>query len=85
MIIALNFPTKSLGFVYKICFVPHRYVDAGTLMNNYAHIFDLLTRLRQVSTIVEMQKYTFVISTQYCVIAICQFFIFGNQIIPAGI
>ncbi|KAJ3705333.1 hypothetical protein LUZ61_009038 [Rhynchospora tenuis] len=23
------------------------YVDAGTLMNNYAHIFDLLTRLRQ--------------------------------------
>ncbi|GJN11652.1 hypothetical protein PR202_ga29856 [Eleusine coracana subsp. coracana] len=24
-----------------------RYVAAGTLMNNYAHIFDLLTRLRQ--------------------------------------
>ncbi|XP_020399227.1 DNA repair protein RAD16 [Zea mays] len=23
------------------------YVDAGTLLNNYAHIFDLLTRLRQ--------------------------------------
>ncbi|KAG9439696.1 hypothetical protein H6P81_019861 [Aristolochia fimbriata] len=23
------------------------YVDSGTLMNNYAHIFDLLTRLRQ--------------------------------------
>ncbi|KAF8391562.1 hypothetical protein HHK36_023868 [Tetracentron sinense] len=23
------------------------YVEAGTLMNNYAHIFDLLTRLRQ--------------------------------------
>ncbi|XP_071736737.1 DNA repair protein RAD16 [Rutidosis leptorrhynchoides] len=23
------------------------YIDAGTLMNNYAHIFDLLTRLRQ--------------------------------------
>lgn len=25
-----------------------RYVEAGTVMNNYAHIFDLLTRLRQV-------------------------------------
>lgn len=25
-----------------------RYVQAGTVMNNYAHIFDLLTRLRQV-------------------------------------
>jgi hypothetical protein len=25
-----------------------RYVEAQTLMNNYAHIFDLLTRLRQV-------------------------------------
>ncbi|KAF3647952.1 putative transcription factor bHLH84-like [Capsicum annuum] len=24
------------------------YIQAGTLMNNYAHIFDLLTRLRQV-------------------------------------
>ncbi|KAL0911368.1 hypothetical protein M5K25_019504 [Dendrobium thyrsiflorum] len=23
------------------------YAEAGTLMNNYAHIFDLLTRLRQ--------------------------------------
>ncbi|KAF9601153.1 hypothetical protein IFM89_017058 [Coptis chinensis] len=23
------------------------YIEAGTLMNNYAHIFDLLTRLRQ--------------------------------------
>lgn len=30
-----------------------RYVDAGTLMNNYAHIFDLLTRLRQVSLLEE--------------------------------
>jgi len=28
-----------------------RYIEAGTLMNNYAHIFDLLTRLRQVSGI----------------------------------
>nr|AAB71467.1 Similar to Saccharomyces RAD16 (gb/X78993) [Arabidopsis thaliana] len=27
------------------------YIEAGTLMNNYAHIFDLLTRLRQVSGI----------------------------------
>lgn len=25
-----------------------RYIAANTLMNNYAHIFDLLTRLRQV-------------------------------------
>ncbi|XP_047944157.1 uncharacterized protein LOC125190798 isoform X2 [Salvia hispanica] len=24
------------------------YVDAGTLLNNYAHIFDLLRRLRQL-------------------------------------
>lgn len=24
------------------------YVAEGTVMNNYAHIFDLLTRLRQV-------------------------------------
>ena len=24
------------------------YITAGTLLNNYAHIFDLLTRLRQV-------------------------------------
>ncbi|XP_055810852.1 DNA repair protein RAD16-like isoform X2 [Solanum dulcamara] len=26
------------------------YIQAGTLMNNYAHIFDLLTRLRQVTS-----------------------------------
>ena len=25
------------------------YVETGTLLNNYAHIFDLLIRLRQVS------------------------------------
>ena len=25
------------------------YVDTGTVLNNYAHIFDLLIRLRQVS------------------------------------
>ncbi|KAF9590105.1 hypothetical protein IFM89_030853 [Coptis chinensis] len=25
----------------------HKYIEAGTLMNNYAHIFDLLTRLGQ--------------------------------------
>lgn len=24
-----------------------RYVDSGTVLNNYAHIFDLLIRLRQ--------------------------------------
>lgn len=24
------------------------YVDSGTVLNNYAHIFDLLIRLRQV-------------------------------------
>ena len=42
----INF-LKSLA-LYVIYSVPYRYVDAGTLMNNYAHIFDLLTRLRQV-------------------------------------
>jgi hypothetical protein len=26
------------------------YVDSGTVLNNYAHIFDLLIRLRQVGT-----------------------------------
>ena len=26
------------------------YVQAGTLLNNYAHIFDLLTRLRQATS-----------------------------------
>lgn len=25
------------------------YIQAGTVVNNYAHIFDLLIRLRQVS------------------------------------
>ncbi|PWZ10925.1 Pre-mRNA splicing factor SR-like 1 [Zea mays] len=37
-------------YFYKDCsceILDTRYVDAGTLMNNYAHIFDLLTRLRQ--------------------------------------
>lgn len=27
------------------------YVEAGTLLNNYAHVLDLLTRLRQVSVL----------------------------------
>lgn len=34
-----------------------RYVEAGTLMNNYAHIFDLLTRLRQVNFIIPSYRY----------------------------
>jgi len=35
--------------LYKFAFILYRYVKAGTIMNNYAHIFDLLTRLRQVN------------------------------------
>jgi len=35
-------------FLKSYTFSFGRYVGAGTLMNNYAHIFDLLTRLRQV-------------------------------------
>ena len=38
---------KLVIFTFALLFC--RYVVAGTLMNNYAHIFDLLTRLRQVS------------------------------------
>uniref|UniRef100_A0A804QVC2 SNF2 N-terminal domain-containing protein n=1 Tax=Zea mays TaxID=4577 RepID=A0A804QVC2_MAIZE len=37
------------------------YVDAGTLMNNYAHIFDLLTRLRQVSYITSFYGCTYIL------------------------
>ncbi|KAI3440741.1 RING-type domain-containing protein [Psidium guajava] len=42
---------------YGICFwvnsldsilLPCRYVEAGTVMTNYAHFFDILTHLRQV-------------------------------------
>jgi hypothetical protein len=39
----LRFFRKSLNTFFS------RYVVAGTLLNNYAHIFDLLTRLRQVN------------------------------------
>ena len=39
----------TLGIVSLVCFLHFRYVEANTLMNNYAHIFDLLTRLRQVN------------------------------------
>lgn len=34
---------------FKFMLFLFRYVQAGTVMNNYAHIFDLLTRLRQVN------------------------------------
>ncbi|PPS12587.1 hypothetical protein GOBAR_AA08050 [Gossypium barbadense] len=33
------------------------YVQAGTVMNNYAHIFDLLTRLRQVEPLPNLLAY----------------------------
>ncbi|KAF9590431.1 hypothetical protein IFM89_035266 [Coptis chinensis] len=32
---------------YESLYSDSQYIEAGTLMNNYAHIFDLLTRLRQ--------------------------------------
>ena len=37
------------GCVQIFHFLLYRYVEENTLMNNYAHIFDLLTRLRQVN------------------------------------
>jgi hypothetical protein len=44
----LRFFSKSLKTVFS------RYVVAGTLLNNYAHIFDLLTRLRQVNSLIKI-------------------------------
>ncbi|KAG8080406.1 hypothetical protein GUJ93_ZPchr0007g3474 [Zizania palustris] len=46
-----SFDKKEMEFYEALytqsCTQFDSYVDAGTLMNNYAHIFDLLTRLRQ--------------------------------------
>lgn len=38
-----------IEWLYICAYFLCSYVQAGTVMNNYAHIFDLLTRLRQVN------------------------------------
>lgn len=44
------------------------YVESGTVLNNYAHIFDLLIRLRQVSFTTDSTQHLYpcccVLSTQ---------------------
>ena len=45
------------------------YVESGTVLNNYAHIFDLLIRLRQVSFTIELTQHLHprccILSTQF--------------------
>lgn len=38
---------SSCGFYVFVLFLQDAYVEAGTVLHNFAHIFDLLSRLRQ--------------------------------------
>lgn len=60
--------------------VLHRYVEAGTLMNNYAHIFDLLTRLRQVKKSFTIVK---ILSIDCSIVAFCDEVLFTCELFAA--
>lgn len=66
----VSFHLKNLYFITILHYVMplvilFRYVEAGTLMNNYAHIFDLLTRLRQVNFTIPIHRYIFLFIFYY--------------------
>lgn len=66
----LSFHLNHLYFITILNYVMpliilFRYVEAGTLMNNYAHIFDLLTRLRQVNFTIPIHRCIFLFSFDY--------------------